>query len=180
MELEGKHVWAKAIIPVTIHHDVGGGGVSGANRSWRFQPDFNLCANNDQSTLYKWGAWYIAAHTQGSSRRITEMPSSGSWSTILSPPYGMLASWWLTSSDRGHKPTPQQKAEEAAEGRRRWWQGVQGQAASRYVAKGRTEEHGWKSDFWLDKKAREEMAKVAGKKGPLNAGQQGIKKSGKK
>ncbi|KAK8157159.1 hypothetical protein IWX90DRAFT_489371 [Phyllosticta citrichinensis] len=32
-----------------------------------------------------------------------------------------------------------------------------------------------------DKKAREEMAaKAKGKKGPLNAGQQGIKKSGKK
>jgi hypothetical protein len=31
-----------------------------------------------------------------------------------------------------------------------------------------------------DKKAREEMAKLAGKKGPMNAGQQGIKKSGKK
>jgi len=31
-----------------------------------------------------------------------------------------------------------------------------------------------------DKKARDEMAKVAGKKGPMNAGQQGIKKSGKK
>jgi Translation machinery associated TMA7 len=31
-----------------------------------------------------------------------------------------------------------------------------------------------------DKKAREEMAKNAGKKGPMNTGQQGIKKSGKK
>jgi len=40
--------------------------------------------------------------------------------------------------------------------------------------------YGWRTDYWLDKKAREEMAKVAGKKGPLNAGQQGIKKSGKK
>jgi len=32
----------------------------------------------------------------------------------------------------------------------------------------------------VDKKAREEMAKTAGKKGPINTGQQGIKKSGKK
>ncbi len=31
-----------------------------------------------------------------------------------------------------------------------------------------------------DKKAREDMAKSAGKKGPMNTGQQGIKKSGKK
>jgi hypothetical protein len=31
-----------------------------------------------------------------------------------------------------------------------------------------------------DKKAREDMAKVAGKKGAMNTGQQGIKKSGKK
>jgi hypothetical protein len=31
-----------------------------------------------------------------------------------------------------------------------------------------------------DKKAREEMSKLAGKKGPMNSGQQGIKKSGKK
>ncbi|KAK8192679.1 hypothetical protein M8818_007851 [Zalaria obscura] len=31
-----------------------------------------------------------------------------------------------------------------------------------------------------DKKAREEMAKKAAGKGPMNAGQQGIKKSGKK
>ncbi|CAC9887475.1 hypothetical protein D6C84_01205 [Aureobasidium pullulans] len=31
-----------------------------------------------------------------------------------------------------------------------------------------------------DKKAREEMAKKAGGKGPLNTGGQGIKKSGKK
>jgi len=31
-----------------------------------------------------------------------------------------------------------------------------------------------------DKKAREEMAKKAGGKGPLNTGSQGIKKSGKK
>lgn len=31
-----------------------------------------------------------------------------------------------------------------------------------------------------DKKAREEMAKKAGKGGPMNSGQQGIKKSGKK
>jgi hypothetical protein len=33
---------------------------------------------------------------------------------------------------------------------------------------------------FADKKAREEMAKNAGKKGPMNTGQQGIKKSGKK
>jgi hypothetical protein len=31
-----------------------------------------------------------------------------------------------------------------------------------------------------DKKAREELAKKAGGKGPLNTGTQGIKKSGKK
>lgn len=31
-----------------------------------------------------------------------------------------------------------------------------------------------------DKKARDEMAKKAAGKGPMNAGQQGIKKSGKK
>ncbi|KAM0703183.1 hypothetical protein Q7P35_009121 [Cladosporium inversicolor] len=31
-----------------------------------------------------------------------------------------------------------------------------------------------------DKKAREELAKKAGGKGPLNTGSQGIKKSGKK
>jgi hypothetical protein len=37
-----------------------------------------------------------------------------------------------------------------------------------------------KAKLAADKKAREEMAKVAGKKGPMNAGQQGIKKSGKK
>lgn len=33
---------------------------------------------------------------------------------------------------------------------------------------------------FADKKAREDMAKVAGKKGAMNTGQQGIKKSGKK
>lgn len=32
----------------------------------------------------------------------------------------------------------------------------------------------------IDKKAREELAKKAGGKGPMNTGQQGIKKSGKK
>ena len=36
------------------------------------------------------------------------------------------------------------------------------------------------TDRLLDKKARDEMAKKAAGKGPLNAGQQGIKKSGKK
>jgi hypothetical protein len=34
--------------------------------------------------------------------------------------------------------------------------------------------------FATDKKAREELAKKAGGKGPLNTGSQGIKKSGKK
>lgn len=38
--------------------------------------------------------------------------------------------------------------------------------------------------MWLtsctDKKAREELAKKAGGKGPMNTGNQGIKKSGKK
>jgi len=38
----------------------------------------------------------------------------------------------------------------------------------------------FKAKQQADKKAREEMAKVAGKKGALNTGQQGIKKSGKK
>lgn len=36
------------------------------------------------------------------------------------------------------------------------------------------------ADDDTDKKAREEMAKKAGGKGPMNTGQQGIKKSGKK
>ncbi|KAF2432813.1 hypothetical protein EJ08DRAFT_732229 [Tothia fuscella] len=36
------------------------------------------------------------------------------------------------------------------------------------------------NDHATDKKAREDMAKVAGKKGAMNTGQQGIKKSGKK
>lgn len=36
------------------------------------------------------------------------------------------------------------------------------------------------ADEAVDKKAREEMAKKAGGKGPMNTGQQGIKKSGKK
>jgi hypothetical protein len=36
------------------------------------------------------------------------------------------------------------------------------------------------TDNNTDKKAREEMAKKAGGKGPMNTGQQGIKKSGKK
>ena len=34
--------------------------------------------------------------------------------------------------------------------------------------------------FATEKKAREELAKKAGGKGPLNTGSQGIKKSGKK
>ncbi|KAF2398477.1 hypothetical protein EJ06DRAFT_497185 [Trichodelitschia bisporula] len=38
----------------------------------------------------------------------------------------------------------------------------------------------YKAKQAADKKAREEMAKMAGKKGPLSAGNQGIKKSGKK
>jgi hypothetical protein len=36
------------------------------------------------------------------------------------------------------------------------------------------------NSFATDKKAREELAKKAGGKGPLNTGSQGIKKSGKK
>jgi hypothetical protein len=36
------------------------------------------------------------------------------------------------------------------------------------------------ADDTTDKKAREELAKKAGGKGPLNTGGQGIKKSGKK
>lgn len=36
------------------------------------------------------------------------------------------------------------------------------------------------NNFATDKKAREELAKKAGGKGPLNTGSQGIKKSGKK
>jgi len=38
----------------------------------------------------------------------------------------------------------------------------------------------FKAKQQADKKAREDMAKLAGKKGPMNSGQQGIKKSGKK
>ncbi|KAF2487633.1 hypothetical protein BDY17DRAFT_289322 [Neohortaea acidophila] len=37
-----------------------------------------------------------------------------------------------------------------------------------------------KEKLAADKKAREEMAKKASGKGPMNTGQQGIKKSGKK
>ena len=36
------------------------------------------------------------------------------------------------------------------------------------------------NSFATDKKAREELAKKAGGKGPLNTGSHGIKKSGKK
>lgn len=44
-----------------------------------------------------------------------------------------------------------------------------------------THESLWRyTDNFPDKKAREEMAKKAGGKGPMNTGQQGIKKSGKK
>ncbi|KAK4542206.1 hypothetical protein LTR36_007054 [Oleoguttula mirabilis] len=42
------------------------------------------------------------------------------------------------------------------------------------------EDKAYKLKAASDKKAREEMAKKAAGKGPLNAGQQGIKKSGKK
>ncbi|KAJ9621313.1 hypothetical protein H2203_007365 [Taxawa tesnikishii (nom. ined.)] len=42
------------------------------------------------------------------------------------------------------------------------------------------EDKAFKAKQQADKKAREEMAKKAAGKGPLNAGQQGIKKSGKK
>ncbi|KAI4789160.1 hypothetical protein E4T44_13329 [Aureobasidium sp. EXF-8845] len=38
----------------------------------------------------------------------------------------------------------------------------------------------FKAKQMADKKAREELAKKAGGKGPLNTGGQGIKKSGKK
>ncbi|GAB7323719.1 hypothetical protein MBLNU13_g07185t1 [Cladosporium sp. NU13] len=38
----------------------------------------------------------------------------------------------------------------------------------------------YKAKVAADKKAREELAKKAGGKGPLNTGSQGIKKSGKK
>lgn len=37
-----------------------------------------------------------------------------------------------------------------------------------------------KADWYTDKKARDEMASKAKGKGPMNTGQQGIKKSGKK
>ncbi|KAF2135410.1 uncharacterized protein K452DRAFT_293249 [Aplosporella prunicola CBS 121167] len=42
------------------------------------------------------------------------------------------------------------------------------------------EDLAYKKKQQADKKAREEMAKKAQGKGPLNGGQQGIKKSGKK
>lgn len=43
------------------------------------------------------------------------------------------------------------------------------------------DELAFKNKQAADKKAREELAKAAGsKKGPMNTGQQGIKKSGKK
>ncbi|KAF2086801.1 translation machinery associated TMA7 [Saccharata proteae CBS 121410] len=42
------------------------------------------------------------------------------------------------------------------------------------------EDLAFKKKQQADKKAREEMASKAKGKGPLNAGQQGIKKSGKK
>ncbi|KAJ4338423.1 hypothetical protein N0V87_003966 [Didymella glomerata] len=42
------------------------------------------------------------------------------------------------------------------------------------------EDKAFKAKQQADKKAREEMAKKAGGKGPMNTGQQGIKKSGKK
>jgi len=43
------------------------------------------------------------------------------------------------------------------------------------------EELAFKAKQQADKKAREDLAKAAGsKKGPMNTGQQGIKKSGKK
>ncbi|KAF2761919.1 translation machinery associated TMA7 [Pseudovirgaria hyperparasitica] len=42
------------------------------------------------------------------------------------------------------------------------------------------DEIAFKAKQQADKKAREEMAKKAGGKGPLNSGNQGIKKSGKK
>jgi len=38
----------------------------------------------------------------------------------------------------------------------------------------------FKAKQQADKKARDDLLKVAGKKGPMNTGQQGIKKSGKK
>jgi len=42
------------------------------------------------------------------------------------------------------------------------------------------EDKAFKAKQQADKKARDEMAKMAGKKGPMSAGNQGIKKSGKK
>ncbi|KAF1826507.1 uncharacterized protein K489DRAFT_428861 [Dissoconium aciculare CBS 342.82] len=42
------------------------------------------------------------------------------------------------------------------------------------------EDKAFKAKQAADKKAREELAKKAGGKGPMNTGQQGIKKSGKK
>ncbi|KAF3049817.1 hypothetical protein E8E11_004470 [Didymella keratinophila] len=42
------------------------------------------------------------------------------------------------------------------------------------------EDKAFKAKQQADKKAREEMAKKASGKGPMNTGQQGIKKSGKK
>jgi len=48
-----------------------------------------------------------------------------------------------------------------------------------YLARSWTSWHN-SNGFATDKKAREELAKKAGGKGPLNTGSQGIKKSGKK
>ncbi|GAB7356441.1 hypothetical protein MBLNU459_g7211t1 [Dothideomycetes sp. NU459] len=42
------------------------------------------------------------------------------------------------------------------------------------------EDRAHKAKLAAEKKAREDMAKKAGGKGPLNTGSQGIKKSGKK
>ncbi|KAF2691313.1 translation machinery associated TMA7 [Lentithecium fluviatile CBS 122367] len=42
------------------------------------------------------------------------------------------------------------------------------------------EDLAFKAKQQADKKAREELAKKAGGKGPMNTGNQGIKKSGKK
>lgn len=87
----------------------------------------------------------------------------------------------ILTKHSGYQPDSQQEAEE--EGRRggRRGQGLQGQDAGwcDAILKTRCAQH--RTDrIPTEKKAREEMAKKAGGKGPLNTGSQGIKKSGKK
>ena len=73
-----------------------------------------------------------------------------------------------------HESHSQQEAEEREEGGRRGGEGFQGEASSRYdtVDTRRLGELGL-TGVAVDKKARDDMAKKAGGKGPMNTGQQG-------